>query len=292
MLVVAALALVVAAAAFLVTGLTSGEVGDLYLSMVLCGASLVVLALSARVARPRRAPSADAPRDLAPDEAPAALLPADADADGVEDVTVEGAGGQPDDAEEADEVPAGDEPVPAAAAAPADAGLTMWAPSSPSAAPEAATATATESRTRPQPEIAAPAEADPAVDLTPAGGLAFPIADYDDLEAIQVLPLVPRLYPDEVPVVAAREREGRARPVVLDALAEAGADPGLAFPVAGYDDLGADEVVARLDDLDDEDLALVERSERAGAARAGVLVAVAGRRRRARRGAAAQVTPV
>ncbi|WCO65211.1 hypothetical protein PO878_11950 [Iamia majanohamensis] len=265
MLVVAALGLVVAAAVFLVTGLTSGEVGDLYLSMVLCGASLVVLAVSARAARPRLRPHGDQARPLDPEadhDAPATVLPAETDVATEPDpapapaaAPVDGGADEADGADEAAPVVAGDGPseaVGAAAAAPVPPeGVEV-----PPAAHEEPPA--------------------PAVDLTDDGAL-FPIADYDALEPVQILPLVPRLYPDEVPTVAARERATKARPAVLDALAAAADDPALAFPVPGYEDLTAEEVTSALDGLDDEALDLVRRAERAGAARAGVLVAVTGR---------------
>src|SRR3546814_10050969 len=48
----------------------------------------------------------------------------------------------------------------------------------------------------------------------------FPIADYDTLTASQILPLLPQLYADEIPVVEARERAPKARPEILDRLAE------------------------------------------------------------------------
>src|SRR3546814_19355811 len=48
----------------------------------------------------------------------------------------------------------------------------------------------------------------------------FPIADYDTLTASQILPLLPQLYADELPVVEARERATKARPEILDRLAE------------------------------------------------------------------------
>lgn len=54
---------------------------------------------------------------------------------------------------------------------------------------------------------------------TPVSADRFPIADYDELEEAQILPLVPHLWPNEIPVVAARERATKARPTVLDALA-------------------------------------------------------------------------
>jgi hypothetical protein len=48
----------------------------------------------------------------------------------------------------------------------------------------------------------------------------FPIADYDELEAEEILPLLPQLYSDELEVVAERERATKDRQVILDRLAE------------------------------------------------------------------------
>lgn len=46
----------------------------------------------------------------------------------------------------------------------------------------------------------------------------FPIADYDRLTVAQIVPLLPKLYYDELPLVAARERAGKARRTILDRL--------------------------------------------------------------------------
>ncbi len=44
----------------------------------------------------------------------------------------------------------------------------------------------------------------------------FPIEDYDDLRASEVLPLLPQLYADELELVADRERSGANRGAILD----------------------------------------------------------------------------
>jgi hypothetical protein len=54
----------------------------------------------------------------------------------------------------------------------------------------------------------------------PSQEIDFPIADYDDLTASQLLPLLPQLYADEIEVVEARERATHARPELLERLAE------------------------------------------------------------------------
>ncbi len=59
-----------------------------------------------------------------------------------------------------------------------------------------------------------------------AGEVEFPIADYDELEAEEILPLLPLLYPDEIDLVRAREVGGRGRRVILDRLDELAAAAG------------------------------------------------------------------
>lgn len=250
MLVICALALVAAAAVFLVIGLAGGDVGDLYLSMVLCVASLVVVAVSARLSRIRPAPAAGEP--------PAPVAPTGADEAADDDADDE------DEDETSDEPGAtADEPVAAPAAGlpdrlakrpapettPVDDG-SIWAAGRPAADPA------------------------PVVEPEVEGG-TFPIADYDDLDTAQILPLVPRLWPEEVPVVAARERATKARPAVLDALAAVTGDPAMAFPIAEYETLDTEQITRLLNRLDETDLATVQAAERAGPARVGVLVAVA-----------------
>ncbi|QXC62262.1 hypothetical protein KSP35_05500 [Aquihabitans sp. G128] len=54
----------------------------------------------------------------------------------------------------------------------------------------------------------------------PGDGLpVFPIAEYDTLWVSQIVPLLAQLEPDELSVVEARERGGRHRAAVLDAIA-------------------------------------------------------------------------
>jgi hypothetical protein len=251
-LVVCALVLVVAAFAYLVLGLVGGDVGDLYLSMALCAGSLVVLVVSARVTRPRVAPAGDRPDAVEPEghvEAERARrVEADVRAEARERATTH-------------RVPAGDGGPPAALAEPeaeAEPDEAVWAP-------------------EPEPVVAAEPEPTPAPAPEPVATtpVDFPIADYDRLATAQILPLIPELYPEEVPAVVARERATRARPAVLDALAEVAGDASLAFPIAEYDALATEQITALLDRLDPEDLDLVRTAERAGEARVGVLVAVA-----------------
>lgn len=259
MLVVCALALVAAAAFFLVVGLAGGDVGDLYLSMVLCVASLVVVAVSARVSRARPEPASDsAPPPLPPEGDDPTPEPSARPVLAMATSGAPGSGG----AEEASIWAAGpsapSDLAPASGSAPAGVGKPDGAP-------------------RPEPEP----EPEPAPEVESAGATVdvtdapFPIADYDALDTAQILPLVPKLWPEEVPVVAERERTTRARPAVLDALAEAAGDPALAFPIAEYESLDTAQITGLLARLDAADLATIQVAERCGPARAGVLVAVA-----------------
>jgi len=272
-LVVCALALVVAAAFFLVIGLAGGDVGDLYLSMVLCVSSLVVVAVSARLSRIRPAPAADEP-------------PTPVDPEGAAEAEAKADSGSEPAPERKREAELVDDP----AAGLADR-LAKVAPAVGAESPVAGDEGSIWASGRPQPqpvaEVEAPApvahpepEVEPEPQVEPerppvADGAPFPIADYDDLAVAQILPLVPELWPEEVPVVAERERATKARPAVLDALAEAGRDPSLAFPIAEYENLDTEQITRLLNQLDEADLATVQAAERSGPARVGVLVAVA-----------------
>ena len=111
----------------------------------------------------------------------------------------------------------------------------------------------------------------------------FPIADYDDLTVAQILPLLPQLYADEIGVVEERERSTKARPSILDKLAELRGDlepataptPSVAaakpsappaagdewFPIEDYENLSAAQIRPLLGELDDDELALVRERE-------------------------------
>lgn len=97
---------------------------------------------------------------------------------------------------------------------------------------------------RPEPRdepVAAPAPAAGGDEAVPV----FPIADYDTLWVAQILPLVAELEPDELAIVEARERGGRHRGAILDAIAgRRTTAPAPVEPVAeddeGDDDLWAD----------------------------------------------------
>ncbi|MEO7555836.1 MAG: hypothetical protein ABIV94_04440, partial [Acidimicrobiales bacterium] len=108
----------------------------------------------------------------------------------------------------------------------------------------------------------------------------FPIADYDELTVEEVMPLLPQLYTDEIPVVEARERAGQSRPEILDELARLGGGAAVIEPEADaaledepdeenetglaildYNDLSVSEIVSVLGELDDDELAEVRSYE-------------------------------
>ena len=107
----------------------------------------------------------------------------------------------------------------------------------------------------------------------------FPIADYDELTAGQILPLLPQLYPHEIGVVEAREQSTKARPEILDRLAELRADEPTAvpatavpadsarddedewFPIDDYESLTVAKIRPLLRELDREELIIVRDRE-------------------------------
>src|SRR5688500_2505822 len=101
----------------------------------------------------------------------------------------------------------------------------------------------------------------------------FPIADYDDLTAGQILPLLPQLYPDEIGVVEARELSTKARPEILDKLTELRGETPAApapvgwdddedwFPIEDYESLSAAQIRPLLAELDAEELELVRTQD-------------------------------
>ncbi|HEX2577083.1 MAG TPA: hypothetical protein VHK88_12090 [Aquihabitans sp.] len=115
-----------------------------------------------------------------------------------------------------------------------------WIGSRPEAVPSAAPAplpepaprpaVATEERSAP---VAAPVvhrDDDPSLPV-------FPIADYDSLWVSQIVPLVAQLDTDELATVEARERGGRHRAAVLDAIASVRTTAAPASASPGDDDL-------------------------------------------------------
>src|SRR5688572_8502833 len=66
----------------------------------------------------------------------------------------------------------------------------------------------------------APATESVAVAASSADDELFPIADYDELSLGEILPLLPKLYADELDVVEARERAGKSRRQILSRLGE------------------------------------------------------------------------
>ncbi|MGQ0616342.1 MAG: hypothetical protein ACT4PW_05045 [Acidimicrobiia bacterium] len=220
MLVLLSFGLVLVATVLLVLGLLADTLPLIYLSILLSGVAAVVLVLAVRAGRPV-GPTAP----IEPEREP--------------------------------------EPEYAAAGSISKSTATMAAVEAP---PRPAVAVGAEARGHGEPGPGvAPADA---VDQGDAGGewlaadqewgepdadwedddLAFPIADYDDLDAGEILPLVPQLYPDEIDVVEARELAGRARAEVLGALADARARLGpAAAPVLSAVPPPAEEEVAPID---------------------------------------------
>ena len=107
----------------------------------------------------------------------------------------------------------------------------------------------------------------------------FPIADYDELTEDEILPLLPELYTDEIDVVAARERGGQNRALILQALDDlrGGEEPVLpptrdyGLPIHDYDDLSVSEIVGVLGELDDVELRDVRDYEAGHGARVTIL---------------------
>ena len=159
----------------------------------------------------------------------------------------------------------------------------------------------------------------------------FPIAGYDKLRASQIVAQLADLDLDELDMVQEREEQTKNRATVLrqvvsriDALEAEDADgapsapepvpvvdefPAAAphefpadddgFPIADYDQLSADEIIAVLDDLEDEELDMVAEREEMGQNRAEILDYIddmfeevdAGAPEPARAGAAATAPP-
>lgn len=143
-----------------------------------------------------------------------------------------------------------------------------------------------------------PAQTAPASDDDWADEDFFPIADYDDLNVEEILPLLPQLYPEELPVVEGRERATKNRAVILDTLADLAAEfarsepaagqsaapaaprgvtsgtEDLPFPIEGYDSLTAGQIVPLLGDLEPDELEEVRAHEAGGAGRHTILVAL------------------
>lgn len=134
----------------------------------------------------------------------------------------------------------------------------------------------------------------------------FPIAGYDTMRSSQIVALLVDLDLDELDMVQEREEQGKNRATVLrrvveridqleaedldeeplaeeDEPVEAEAFPAAAddefraeaaddgFPIADYDSLSADEIIAVLDDLEDDELDLVAEREELGQNRVAIL---------------------
>ena len=69
-----------------------------------------------------------------------------------------------------------------------------------------------------EPTIAVPAFRAPEPEDEDDGEEPFPIEDYDDLRASEIMPLLPQLYSDELERVAARERSGANRGAIIETI--------------------------------------------------------------------------
>ncbi|HEV3362541.1 MAG TPA: hypothetical protein VG795_00105, partial [Acidimicrobiia bacterium] len=93
------------------------------------------------------------------------------------------------------------------------------------------------------------------------GGRDFPIADYDSLEVVEVLPLLGDLEPAELEMVRQREESGRAHPWILarvDALLEAEADADTSEHTWAPGPIGTSGQQRSLLDEDEDEIVEVE----------------------------------
>lgn len=119
--------------------------------------------------------------------------------------------------------------------------------------------------------------------------LPFPIEDYDDLRAVEILPLLPELDDDELGEIRTYEQAHRNRLAIIgriDALvaesapepepeaaaeAQGSAVPDDGLPIAEYDFLGVSEILPLLGELDEDELQSIRSHEEAGRRRATIL---------------------
>lgn len=287
MLVLVSFGLVLLATILLVVGLlTDDGLTLIYLSIASSFTAAVVLFLAFRRARPKQD---------APSEAPAPLLPEGDEPDDV--TTVQPAVADPE----------------AEGAALVNPGATPTAETDPAATPDA----------QAEDELTDESASDDWTDdddWADAGEfeVEFPIADYDELTVAEIMPLLPQLYSDELEVVAERERAGKNRSTILarlDELAATGTEadtydedaadeaadeadaaparpapsrpapqvPSLSdddwdddevFPIADYDELTVDQIVPLLAQLEDDELEDVKAREVAGQGRKTVITEI------------------
>lgn len=282
MLFLLSIALVIGALVLLVLGLLVDKgLGLIYTSIAASVVAAIVLIVSVRLDRDRPAAVVEGPSSLP-------------EASGGDEPPVPTATHEPVTAFQAEPAPA--PPALPEPPAPVEAqGDDQWAPQEPAA-------------------TAAPAAEEWAATGSGDGAWAddefFPIADYDELTVQEILPLLPQLYPEEIPVVEQRERATKSRAVILDTLAdlrsevpaapaaaplaeeswappaeeEPVAEPApqvpeeayedLPFPIEDYDELSAPAIVGVLDQLEPDELAEVRAHEAAHASRGVVLDAI------------------
>ncbi len=141
----------------------------------------------------------------------------------------------------------------------------------------------------------------PAPVFAPVEDDTFPIEDYDALRVTEILPLLEDLDVDELELVQEREEQGKRRttilaridqllvepeetapseeppveePDVFDAVPPVAAESDTAadaFPIEDYDELTVDEILDRLDELDEDELDMVAEREETGENRAEIL---------------------
>lgn len=285
MLVLVSFGLVLLATILLVVGLLNDDgLTLIYFSIASSFTAAVVLFLAFRRARPQAEPSAEAPAPLDDLEQPQAEAEPTAVTPAVAPAAATAAAAAPSPAPAAEEEVAEDDEDLEVDVAPAAADdWTVdddWADEDEGWADE-------------------------------GGELEFPIADYDELTVAEILPLLPQLYSDELPVVLERERAGKNRSTITSRLeelavtgteadaaeaAEAGATETVAepaappapapvaladddldddlFPIADYDELTVAQIMPLLPQLELDELEDVKVREVAGQARKSLITEI------------------
>jgi hypothetical protein len=288
------IALVIGALVLLVLGLLVDKgLGLIYTSIAASVVAAIVLIVSVRLDRDRPAAVADGPSALSD-----AVSGSDPGPTSVEER------GAPFVPEPTAPVAVAPEPAPAAAEPATVAPIPEAVPDS-QPAPIAAADDQQWAPAEPPVEVAATEwAATGSDDGAWADDDFFPIADYDELTVPEILPLLPQLYPEEIPLIEERERATKNRTVILDTLtdlrsevpsapepmpppepaaaaatpppptAAPGALEDLPFPIEDYDDLTAPAIIGVLDQLEPDELAEVRAHEAAHAQRTEVLEAI------------------
>jgi hypothetical protein len=279
-LLLVTIGLVVVGAVALVIGFVSNSLGPIYLSIACSVIAGIVLVVFSRMARRQESSTATAggpstpsrPSSWGPPTAPSA--PSSSPAATRVDIPATPPPPPPVSRAEPSRQEPAFEPEPA------------YAPE-----PEPAAATGRFAAREPEPE---PMPEDD----------GFPIPGYDSMRASQILERLPELRLEELDMVREREEQGKNRATIIrrvdlriDEL-EAAEDEALAaddlaepepqaaepapvaassggddddFPIEDYDQLSAGEIIAMLDDLDDDELDMVAAREERGLNRVEIL---------------------